>query len=119
MSVIEAISATVAIPFLFTSVKMTDGWTYVDGGAAESTPAGPFLGLDDVLALKIAWSRPSPIKDFKTYALNILYSTMRLRAIYEVPTLDIDLGDSDVFDFGASNDGKLKMFLRGHALNFS
>ena len=44
---------------------------------------------------------------------------MRLRAVYEVPTLDIDLGDSDVFDFGASNDGKLKMFLKGHALNFS
>lgn len=119
LSVLDAVSATVAIPFLFTSVKMSDGWTYVDGGSAETTPAGPFLGLGDVLALKLAWSRPSPIHDFKTYALNILYSTMRLRSIYEVPTFDIDLGDSDVFDFGASNDGKIRMFLRGHSLNFS
>jgi predicted acylesterase/phospholipase RssA len=119
MSVIDAVSATVAIPFLFTSVKMDDGWTYVDGGAAESTPSGPFLGLGDVLAMKLAWSRPSPIKDFKTYSLNILYSTMRLRSVYEVPTLDLDLGDSDVFDFGASNDGKLRMFLKGHSTNFS
>jgi predicted acylesterase/phospholipase RssA len=119
LSVLDAVSASVAIPFLFTSLTMIDGWTYIDGGSAEATPAGPFLGLGDVLALKLAWSRPSPIHDFKTYALNILYSTMRLRAIYEVPTLDLDLGDSDVFDFGASNEGKLKMFLKGHALNFS
>ena len=119
LSVLDAVSASIAIPFLFTSLKMNDGWTYIDGGSAEATPAGPFLGLNDVLALKLAWSRPSPIQDFKTYALNILYSTMRLRAIYEVPTLDLDYGDSDIFDFGASNDGKLKMFLKGHALNFS
>jgi hypothetical protein len=44
---------------------------------------------------------------------------MKLRAVYELPTLDLDLGDQDVFDFGASNDGKLRMFMKGHATNFS
>jgi len=48
-----------------------------------------------------------------------LYSTMKLRAIYEVPTMDLELGDLDIFDFGTSNDGKLKMFMKGHATNFS
>jgi hypothetical protein len=109
----------VAIPFLFSSIKIGE-WTYIDGGAAETTPSGPFLGRSsDVIALKLAWSRPSPVTDLKSYALGILYSTMKLRAVYEVPTMDLDLGGLDVFDFGASNDGKLRMFMKGLATNFS
>jgi predicted acylesterase/phospholipase RssA len=119
MSVIDAVSATIAIPFLFSTVKIGE-WTYIDGGAAETTPSGPFLGRsDDVLAMKLGWSRPAPVTDLKSYATGILYSTMKLRAVYELPTLDLDLGDQDVFDFGASNDGKLRMFMKGHATNFS
>jgi predicted acylesterase/phospholipase RssA len=119
MSVIDAVSATIAIPFLFSTVKIGE-WTYIDGGAAETTPSGPFLGRSsDVLAMKIALSRPSPVVDMKSYAISILNSTIKLRAVYEVPTLDIDVTDSDVFDFGASNDGKLRMFMKGHATNFS
>ena len=119
LSVLDAISATIAIPFLFSTVKIGE-WTYIDGGAAESTPSGPFLGRSsDVLAMKIALSRPTPVIDLKSYALSILNSTIKLRAAYEVPTLDIDVTDSDVFDFGASNDGKLRMFMKGHATNFS
>lgn len=118
LSVLDAVSATIAIPFLFSTVKIGE-WTYIDGGAAETTPSGPFLGRGEVLAMKLAWSRPSPVTDLKSYATGILYSTMKLRAVYEVPTLDLDLGDSDVFDFGASNDGKLRMFMKGLATNFS
>jgi hypothetical protein len=119
LSVLDVVSATIAIPFLFSTVKIGE-WTYIDGGAAETTPSGPFLGKgDEVLAMKLAWSRPSPVTDLKSYATGILYSTMKLRAVYEVPTLDLDLGDSDVFDFGASNDGKLRMFMKGHVINFS
>jgi predicted acylesterase/phospholipase RssA len=119
LSVLDAVSATIAIPFLFSTVKIGE-WTYIDGGAAETTPSGPFLGRSsDVLAMKIALSRPTPVVDMKSYALSILNSTIKLRAVYEVPTLDIDVTDSDVFDFGASNDGKLRMFMKGHATNFS
>jgi predicted acylesterase/phospholipase RssA len=119
LSVLDAVSATIAIPFLFSTVKIGE-WKYIDGGAAESTPSGPFLGRNsDVLAMKIALSRPTPVVDMKSYALSILNSTIKLRAVYEVPTLDIDVTDSDVFDFGASNDGKLRMFMKGHATNFS
>jgi len=119
LSVLDAVSATIAIPFLFSTVKIGE-WTYIDGGAAESTPSGPFLGRNsEVLAMKLAWSRPAPVTDLKSYSLGILYSTMKLRAVYELPTLDLDMGDSDVFDFGASNDGKLRMFMKGHATNFS
>lgn len=118
LSVLDAVSATIAIPFLFSTVKIGE-WTYIDGGAAETTPSGPFLGKSEVLAMKLGWSRPAPVTDLKSYATGILYSTMKLRAVYELPTLDLDLGDQDVFDFGASNDGKLRMFMKGHATNFS
>jgi predicted acylesterase/phospholipase RssA len=116
MSVLDAVCATVAIPFLFASVKIKD-WSYIDGGSAEMIPAAPFLGrlASDILGIKLAWSKLQPITDIKTYSLNILYATMRLRANYEIPILDLNLGDADVFDFGASNDSKLKMFLAGHS----
>ena len=113
MSVLDAVCASVAIPFLFSSVKLKDGWNYIDGGAAESTPGGPFLG-QDAFTLKLAWNRLEKVKDIKTYALSILYSTMKLRHVYDFPSMDLELHGDDMFDFGASNDTKLKMFLRGY-----
>jgi predicted acylesterase/phospholipase RssA len=113
MSVLDAVCASVAIPFLFSSVKLKDGWNYIDGGAAESTPGGPFLG-QEAFALKLAWNRLEKVKDLKTYAIGILYSTMKLRHAYDFPSLDLELHGEDMFDFGASNDAKLKMFLKGY-----
>jgi predicted acylesterase/phospholipase RssA len=113
MSVLDAVCASVAIPFLFSSVKLKDGWNYIDGGAAESTPGGPFLG-QEAFALKLAWNRLETVKDLKTYAMGILYSTMKMRHAYDFPSMDLELTGNDMFDFGASNDSKLKMFLKGY-----
>ena len=118
MSVLDAVCATVAIPFLFSSVKLNDGYNYIDGGSAEVIPGAPFIG-QDALAVKIAWGGLPEVKDLKTYAMSILYSTMKMRHVYEFPTLDLDSSDVDVFDFGASNDAKLKMFLKGWSQTFS
>jgi len=112
MSVLDAVCASVAIPFLFSSVKLKDGWNYIDGGAAEFVPGGPFLG-QEALALKLAWNRLENVKDLKTYAISILYSSMKLRHTYDFPSMDLELPGEDIFDFGASNDSKLKMFLKG------
>ena len=113
MSVLDAVCASVAIPFLFSSVKLNDGYNYIDGGAAEIVPGSPFLGQNDVLAMKLAWNRLPEVKDLKTYAMSILLSTMKMRHVYDFPTLDLDVSDVDVFDFSASNETKLKMFLKG------
>ena len=113
MSVLDAVCASIAIPFLFSSVKLKDGWNYIDGGAAEVVPGGPFLG-QEAFALKLAWNRLEKVKDLKTYALSILYSTMKLRHVYDFPSVDLELHGDDMFDFGASNDVKLKMFLKGY-----
>ena len=112
MSVLDAVCATIAIPFLFSSVKLKDGWNYIDGGSAEVIPGGPFLG-QDAFAMKLAWSRLEKVKDLKSYALSILYSTMKLRHTYDFPLIDIDVQGDDIYDFSASNDAKLKMFLKG------
>ena len=64
--------------------------------------------------MKLAWSRLPEVKDLKSYAISILYSTMKLRHMYDFPVLDLDSSESDVFDFSASNDTKLKMFMKGY-----
>jgi predicted acylesterase/phospholipase RssA len=119
MSVLDAVSATIAVPFLFSPVKLADGYNYVDGATAEAIPAGPFVGRSDTLALRIAWGRLSEVKDLKTYALSILNSVMNMRHVYTMPVHDIDAPNIDVYDFGASNENKLKMFMVGASQNFS
>jgi predicted acylesterase/phospholipase RssA len=114
MSVLDAVCASVAIPFLFSSVKLSDGWNYIDGGASESIPGGPFLGRPDVLVLNLEWDSLTEVKDLKSYALNILYSTMKLRHNYGYPSLNMTIPDGTAFDFGASNDAKIRLFLRGY-----
>ena len=115
MSVIDAFCATIAIPFIISPVKLNDGWNYIDGGAAEATPCGPFLGRphDDVVALAFEWKLGPEIKDLKSYAFAILTSTMRLRYHYPFPTVFVNIGDMNVFDFGANQETKLKFFLSG------
>ena len=114
MSVIDAVCASIAIPFLFSSLKLSDGWRYIDGASIEDSPGAPFLGQTDVLVVKLGWNYSTEMKDFKTYAMNVIYSTMKLRYHYDFPTIDLVVSDEDIFNFGASNDGKLKMFLSGY-----
>lgn len=115
MSVIDAVSATIAIPFIISPVKLNDGWNYVDGGSAEATPCGPFLGRDsqDIVTLAFDWKFTPEIKDLKSYAFAILTSTMRLRPTYSTPTIMIDVGNLNLFDFSADQEAKLRMFLVG------
>jgi len=119
MSVLDAVCASVAVPFLISSVKLSDGYNYIDGGAAETTPGGPFLGQNDVLSIKIDFKCSADVKDLKTYATRIIYSTMNLRHVYTFPTISLSDSDVDVFDFAASNERKLKMFLKGWSQTFS
>jgi hypothetical protein len=114
MSVLDALCASIAIPFLFSSIKLSDGWRYIDGGTEEDAPCGPFLGLTDVFVLKLGYNHLTEVKDFKSYAIHILYSTIKLRHTYGYQTVELRVTDGDMFDFGASNEGKLRMFLKGY-----
>jgi predicted acylesterase/phospholipase RssA len=117
-SVLDVICASIAIPFLFSSVKL-DGLNYIDGGSAESTPSGSFIGKQDTLALRLGYSGWDPdVKDIKSYALSLLYATMKLRYEYDVPTWHLVIKD-DTFDFGASSESKLRMYTSGYSQEFS
>jgi predicted acylesterase/phospholipase RssA len=114
MKVKDATSASIAIPFVISGLKREDGWNYIDGGAGETTPCGPFLGKTDVLGLCITSSFFIKVKDIKTYALSILYAAMKQRPSYEIfPHIVLETKGLDPFDFGASRDGKLRLFLEG------
>jgi len=119
MSVIEAVCASVAIPFLFSSIKLKDGMNYIDGGAIETAPGGPFIGKLDVLVIKISYDNCIVnVKDIKSYALSLLYANMQLRYTYSFPTFNI-ICEENIFDFGASVDNKIKMYTSGYMQEFS
>lgn len=120
-SVLDALCASVAVPFLISSVKLKDGWNYIDGATGEVIPAAPFLGKisSDIFAMQIGFGRLPEINSIKTYAISILNTTMNNRPTYDVPLLDIDIRDIDIFDFEASNEAKLKMFLLGRGQKIS
>ena len=117
MSVLDAVCMSVSIPFLFQSNRHGP-WRYIDGGTLEAIPCGPFIGRDPktVLAFGIADEWKSDVKDLKTYALCILGAALTLRQKYPMfPYIGLFAGDMDIFEFGASNDAKLRMFTTGHA----
>jgi predicted acylesterase/phospholipase RssA len=114
MSVLDAVCATCAMPFLFEPVKLKDGWRYADGATAETCPGGPFLSRQaDTLALVFGSQQMPEIKDLKSYALSMLWLPLNLRHVYGFRTCEFSITGDEAFDFGASNDAKLKMFLTG------
>jgi predicted acylesterase/phospholipase RssA len=117
MNVVDAVCATIAIPFIISSAKLNDGWHYIDGATAEAIPGGPFLARqrEDVLVLAFEWGLVPEIKDIKSYALALITTQMRSRATYDFPILNLNSGDVDIFDFSAGQEQKLKLFMRGMA----
>ena len=117
MNVVDAICATIAIPFIISSAKLNDGWHYIDGATAEAIPCGPFLSRprEDVLVLAFEWGLMPEIKDMKSYAMVLIMTQMRSRATYDFPILNVNSGDLDIFDFSLGQEQKLKLFMRGLA----
>lgn len=122
MSIIDAMCASVAIPFLVEPVKLRDdGWHYIDGGTAELLPGGPFIGKssNQVLGIRGGCGVPPAPKDIKTYGISILHSTMNLRGRYDDFVNFVIEFDSSVYDFNLSNDDKLKLFVQGYSQKIS
>ena len=115
MSVCQAITASIAVPFLISTVKIGE-WHYIDGGAQEEVPGGPFMAKkrETIFCMKLAYASRYDVKDFKSYAFTILSSIQSMRHMYDVPLLDIGCDGVDIFDFGADSKTKLKMFIHGN-----
>jgi NTE family protein len=117
ISVIDAICGSIAVPFLISTVKINK-MIYIDGGIEEDTPCACFIGRprEDVQVIRFAMQQ-SPIKDIKSYILNILNSILKMRYKYtEFPVIELDCSVmTEAFDFGATTESKLKMYMIGHS----
>ena len=116
MSVLDALYASVAVPFLFESFVYKD-WRYIDGAFMESTPCAPFLNKEDVLAVHLIYKNLNEYSDLRGYFSMILSAILKNRFFYtNVRHLHIDIGDSPVFNFNLTNEDKIKMYTLGYEL---
>lgn len=116
MSVHEALTMTVAVPFLIQSVKKAE-WHYIDGGALEETPCGRILDQDPrtVHVIRMGGEFTARVNNLKTYGLRLLGTAFSLRHTYRTfQTTVVDVDDLDIFDFSMSIDSKVKMFVAGY-----
>jgi hypothetical protein len=120
MSVIDAVCASISVPFLISASRINDRH-YIDGAIAEKAPCGPFCTKDpkDVLVLVIPHGNPAQVKDIKSYGFAILAGVLFMRHEYtQFPTHKIE-ADFDMYDFSLSNEEKLRLFFIGNSQEFS
>lgn len=119
MKVLDAMSMSIAIPFVFSSMKF-NGNTYVDGGTVESIPLTPFLDRKphEVYCIEIK-STPKyteDINDMHTFAQSVVRYTIQNRYEYDMSRYDrvvVDVEDMDIFDFNMCYEDKIRMYMKG------
>ena len=115
MSALDAVSMSIAIPFIFSSEKI-GGLHYIDGGIQESVPCSPFIGFEvDTFVLKLFYNEFSEINTITTY-INCLTNSIifRNRRMYnKFKICHIDIGSICTNDFKMSTNDKLKLFCIG------
>lgn len=113
MSVLDAVTMSISVPFLFASFKHGP-WHYIDGGTLEESPCAPFIGKDSVCVIRMnKMGIETNLKDLKTYAIQIINTAMYLRHKYpHFPTVLIDA--ENIFDFKVSSDSKIRTFVQAY-----
>jgi NTE family protein len=119
MKVIDAVCMSMAVPFIFACGKY-NGETYVDGGMKEEYPLTPFFDKKphEVTCIKIKMNRiyQEDIQTPKEFVDCLVRSALSNRVQYNTPIklIEIDVGDTDVFNFSMSYEEKLQLFNRGY-----
>jgi len=110
-SVTEVISASIAVPLIFSAV-LIGPWRYVDGAMHEEVPSMPFIDRPhwETLAIQTVQSAPRPTKNLASFIMNLFNSALRLRHKSPIQSYKIDTSDIDLFDFSAD---RLRLFCDG------
>ena len=115
MKVIDAVCMSMAVPFIFSCGTYMDK-TYVDGGMKEEYPLTPFLDKKphEVTCLKIRTNQiyQEDINTPKHFVETLVRSALANRERYNTPIeeLEINIGDTNIFDFNMSYEEKIKLF---------
>lgn len=120
MKVIDAVCMSIAIPLIFACGKY-DGRTYVDGGTQEAYPMTPFLDKKptEVTCIKLKMDRvyQTEINNPRQYVESLIRSSLSNRVTYGENTefIEINVGDTNIFDFNMSYEDKIKLYNIGYS----
>jgi predicted acylesterase/phospholipase RssA len=120
MKVIDAVCMSMAIPLIFSCGKY-DGKTYVDGGTQEQCPMVPFLDKKPhevtCIILKMDRVYQEEISNPRQYVEALIRSSLTNRIDYSKYTklVEINVGDTNIFDFNMSYEDKVKLYTTGHS----
>ena len=120
MKVIDAVCMSMAIPLIFACGKY-DGKTYVDGGTQEQYPMIPFLDKKphEVTCIKLKMDRvyQEQINNPRQYVEALIRSSLTNRVEYSEYTkiIEINVGDTNIFDFSMSYEDKIKLYNIGYS----
>jgi predicted acylesterase/phospholipase RssA len=120
MKVIDAVCMSMAIPLIFACGKY-DGKTYVDGGTQEQYPMIPFLDKKphEITCVKLKMDRvyQEQINNPRQYVEALIRSSLTNRVEYSEYTkiIEINVGDTNIFDFSMSYEDKIKLYNIGYS----
>jgi predicted acylesterase/phospholipase RssA len=120
MKVIDAVCMSMAIPLIFACGKY-DGKTYVDGGTQEQYPMIPFLDKKphEITCVKLKMDRvyQEQINNPRQYVEALIRSSLTNRVEYSEYTkiIEINVGDTNIFDFSMSYEDKIRLYNIGYS----
>jgi NTE family protein len=118
MYVIDAVCMSMSIPFIFSATTYNDK-TYVDGGLIEKLPYTPFLNKKPChvhgVVLKTYTNYINKIDTPIDFLQCVITGALKNREDYthNIKKTEIDIGDTNVFDFEMSDEQKLKLYFIG------
>jgi predicted acylesterase/phospholipase RssA len=120
MKVIDAVCMSMAIPLIFSCGKY-DGKTYVDGATQEQYPMAPFLDKKphEITCIKLKMDRvyQEEINNPRQYVEALVRSSLTNRTEYNKYSkiYEINVGDTNIFDFNMCYEDKVKLYNIGYS----
>jgi len=120
MKVIDAVCMSISIPLIFSCGKY-EGKTYVDGGTQEQYPMAPFLDKKphEVTCIRLKMDRvyQEEINNPRQFIESLIRSTLDNRISYsdKVNVIELNVGDTNVFDFNMSYEDKIRLYNIGYS----
>jgi predicted acylesterase/phospholipase RssA len=119
MKVIDAVCMSMAIPLIFACGKY-EGKTYVDGGTQEIYPLSPFLDKKpyEITCVKLKMDKiyQEEINTPRQFVESLVRATIVNRSEHnkDLHLVEIDIGETNVFDFSMSYEDKIRLYNLGY-----